>query len=139
MHADHASALSCLTPAPGCPPSLPPIFLLAISSHDAAGDWTRACNLAAAPGPLPFSCFLCTSTLQPEPLAEAAYYEQPLAPLAAFPPDGMFNGPCISDPFIRLFLANSPSISSVIHWLPPPVCTAACELLKPLLGFSSSK
>jgi hypothetical protein len=137
VHVDHPAALSCLAPAAGCPPSLPPTFILAISPRDAGGEWARACSLSAAPPLLTASCFLCVSTLEPHP-PTAPSYEQSLAPLAAFPPDGMFNAPCIPDPFIRLFLANSPPAASVMLWPPPALYAAACDMLKPILDMDAS-
>jgi hypothetical protein len=137
IHVDHPTALSCLTPAPGCLAVLPPTFVLAISPCDGGGEWIRACALSCAPPPLTASCFLCTSTLQQQAMS-APLYEQSLAPLAAFPPDGMFNGPCIPDSTIRLFLANSPPTVSFRHWQPPAVYTAASQLLKPMLDMDAS-
>ena len=136
FHVDHPSAIHCLTPGPGTLPSLPPTFILTISPRDSGGEWARACLNSSAPPPLT-ACFMCASTLQHHALC-APPHEQFLAPLAAFPPDGMFNGPCISDPVIRLFLANSPVAASFRHWQPPAVYIAAGELLKPILGMDAS-
>jgi hypothetical protein len=50
----------------------------------------------------------------------------------------MCNGPCISDPLIRLFLANSPPAASFRHWQPPAMHAAAQQLLQPMLNMDAA-